>query len=93
VDEILRQREPHRGIDPNEFFDFKEVGTTVRGSAEDLRPIEEPILLEGSQLLQEERGLGELLSVQGATVLVRLDGYPREEAGGNLVPRPDLWTP
>ncbi len=63
------------------------------GLAKDLGPFVEPALPEGGQLLQQERGLGELLDVQWTTVLVQLDGYPRGEAGGDLVPRPDFCPP
>jgi hypothetical protein len=40
----------------------------------------------GSQLLQDERGLGKRLGVQWLPVLVRLDGNPCGEAGRDLVP-------
>ncbi len=43
--------------------------------------------------MQVERGLGKLLGVQRAHVLVRLDGNPCEEAGKNLVPCRDFGTP
>ena len=36
--------------------------------------------------MQEERGLGELPGVQGAPVLVRLDGNPFKKAGQILSP-------
>jgi hypothetical protein len=49
-------------------------------------PIGEPTFAGGAWV----RGI---VGVQGATVLVRLDEYPRGEAGRNLVPRPDYWTP
>jgi hypothetical protein len=29
VDELLRERKPHIGIDPNEFYNLKEVRPTV----------------------------------------------------------------
>jgi hypothetical protein len=86
VDEILREREPHRWIGPYEFFFLRKVKTTVWGSAQYLGPVVESVLPEGAQLLQDECGLGRLLSVQWAPVLVRLDGDPCGEAGRNLVP-------
>ena len=52
VDTILREREPHRGVGPDEFSILKEVGATVWGSTEDLGPVVEPVLSEGVQLLR-----------------------------------------
>ncbi len=37
--------------------------------------------------------LRELPGIQGTTVIVYLDGYPHGEVVGNLISRPDLWTP
>ena len=93
VDEIVWKREPPRGDGPDESFVLKAIGTAAWGSAEDLGPVVELALLEGSLILPQERGLEELRGVQGTTVLVRLDGYPRGEVGGYLVPRPDFWHP
>ena len=56
----MRNREPHRCIGPYEFFVLKKVGATVWGSAEYFGLVLEPVLQEGDELLQEERGLGEL---------------------------------
>ena len=52
VDEILRKREPHRGIGRDMFFVLKEVGATVWGSAKDLGQFVEPVLPQRDQLLQ-----------------------------------------
>jgi hypothetical protein len=86
MDDILRKREPHTGIGPDELFVLKERRAIVWSSAEDLSLGVESVLLEGGQLLQDERGLGKLLGVQWAPVLVRLDGDPCGEAGRNRVP-------
>ena len=51
MDEISGKREPNRGFGPDEFFVLKEVVATVWGSAKDLGPFVEPVLPEGSQLL------------------------------------------
>jgi hypothetical protein len=48
LDKILWKREPHRGVGPDYFSVFKELGATVWGSAEDLGPIMEPVLPKGT---------------------------------------------
>ena len=63
VDEILRKGEPHRGIGKDEFSVFTEEGATVRGTAEYLGPVLEPVLPWGGHIFQEERVLGGLLGV------------------------------
>ena len=93
VDDILRKKEPHIGIGSCELSVFKEVRATVWGSAEYLGPVVESVIPKGDKCLQDERGLGKLLGVQWALVLVHLDGDPRGEAGRNMVPLPDFWIP
>ena len=91
--EILWKREPYKGIGPSELFVLKEKRATVWSLAEDLSPVVESVLPEGGQLLKNERGLKKLLGVQWAPVLVHLNGDACGEAGRNLVPWPNFWTP
>ena len=86
MDDILRKREPHKGIGPYELSVLKEVRATVWSSAEDLGLVVKSVLLEGDQLLQNEHGLEKLLGVQWAPVPVRLNVDTCGEAGRNLVP-------
>ena len=61
--EGLWKRKLHEGVCPHQFSFLQEVWSAIGGAIQDLSLVMNSVFLERDQLMKEERGLRERLSV------------------------------